>query len=97
MLCIHAPTWGYGPALEHNGDLCACDHFVAPACRLGTIHETHILERVASPQQRRREVGRTAGAWGRASTRTPRGSGRRKREASVEIACASLSPGYQSE
>ncbi|MCX7055593.1 MAG: anaerobic sulfatase maturase, partial [Proteobacteria bacterium] len=28
LLCIHAPTCGYGPALEHNGDLYSCDHFV---------------------------------------------------------------------
>lgn len=51
-LCIHAPTCGYGPALEHNGDLYACDHFVEPGFRLGNIHETHMLELVASPQQR---------------------------------------------
>ncbi len=51
MLCIHAPTCGYGPALEHNGDLYWCDHFVEPAFRLGNIHETHMLELVTSPQQ----------------------------------------------
>jgi uncharacterized protein len=53
MLCIHAPTCGYGPALEHNGDLYACDHFVEPAYRLGNIHQTHMLELVTSPQQRK--------------------------------------------
>ena len=30
LLCIHAPTCGYGPALEYNGDVYACDHFVEP-------------------------------------------------------------------
>jgi uncharacterized protein len=53
LLCIHAPTCGYGPALEHNGDLYSCDHFVEPGFRLGNIHETHMLELVASPAQRK--------------------------------------------
>ena len=53
MLCIHAPTCGYGPALEHNGDLYACDHFVEPGFKLGNIHQTHMLELVASPAQRK--------------------------------------------
>ena len=52
LLCIHAPTCGYGPALEHNGDLYACDHFVEPAFLLGNIHKTHMLTLVASPEQR---------------------------------------------
>jgi uncharacterized protein len=53
LLCVHAPTCGYGPALEHNGDLYSCDHFVEPRYRLGNIHETHMLEMVASPEQRK--------------------------------------------
>ncbi len=42
LLCIHAPTCGYGPALEYNGDLYACDHFVEPRFLLGNIHQTHM-------------------------------------------------------
>jgi uncharacterized protein len=53
MLCIHAPTCGYGPALEHNGDLYSCDHFVEPRFLLGNIHKTHMLKLVASPEQRK--------------------------------------------
>jgi uncharacterized protein len=53
LLCIHAPTCGYGPALEHNGDLYSCDHFVEPRYRLGNIHETHMLKLVSSPEQRK--------------------------------------------
>jgi uncharacterized protein len=53
LLCIHAPTCGYGPALEHNGDLYSCDHFVEPRFKLGNIHETHLLQLVASPGQRK--------------------------------------------
>jgi uncharacterized protein len=52
-LCIHAPTCGNGPALEHNGDLYACDHFVEPRFKLGNIHQTHMLELIARPEQRR--------------------------------------------
>jgi uncharacterized protein len=52
LLCIHAPTCGYGPALEHNGDLYTCDHFVEPAFKLGNINETHMIELVSSAQMR---------------------------------------------
>ncbi|MHB1130542.1 MAG: SPASM domain-containing protein, partial [Ilumatobacteraceae bacterium] len=52
LLCVHAPTCGYGPALEYNGDLYSCDHFVEPRYRLGNIHQTHMLTLVASPEQR---------------------------------------------
>jgi uncharacterized protein len=53
LLCIHAPTCGYGPALEYNGDLYSCDHFVEPGYRLGNIHETPMQRLVASPRQRK--------------------------------------------
>lgn len=53
LLCLHAPTCGYGPALEANDDLYACDHYVEPGFLLGNINETHMLELVASPGQRR--------------------------------------------
>ena len=52
-LCIHSETCGLALALEHNGDLYCCDHFVEPAYRLGNIREAHMLELVSSPQQRR--------------------------------------------
>jgi uncharacterized protein len=52
-LCIHAPTCGNGPALEHNGDLYACDHFVEPGFKLGNIHDTHMAELMALPAQRK--------------------------------------------
>lgn len=53
LLCIHAPTCGYGPALEHNGDVYTCDHFVEPAYKLGNLHDTPLADLVASPQMRR--------------------------------------------
>jgi uncharacterized protein len=52
-LCIHSETCGLALALEHTGDLYSCDHFVEPRFRLGSIRETHLLELVASQQQRK--------------------------------------------
>ena len=42
-----------GPALEHNGDLYTCDHFVEPGQKLGNIHSTPLIDLVASPQMRK--------------------------------------------
>ena len=50
-LCIHAKTCGAALALEHTGDLYACDHFVEPAYRLGNIREQHMIELIASEKQ----------------------------------------------
>ena len=36
-LCIFDPICGRAVALEHNGDLYACDHFVEPSHRIGNI------------------------------------------------------------
>jgi uncharacterized protein len=41
-LCIHAETCGHAMALEHNGDLFSCDHFVFPEYKLGNIGEQRI-------------------------------------------------------
>ena len=50
-LCIFAPTCGTGLAMEHNGDLYACDHFVEPDFMLGNIKGERMLKLVASQQQ----------------------------------------------
>ena len=52
-LCIFAPTCGNALALEHNGDLYSCDHFVEPDYLLGNIKETHMIELIVSDQQRK--------------------------------------------
>jgi uncharacterized protein len=52
-LCIHRQTCGDALALEHNGDLYSCDHFVEPDYFLGNIKEEHMLTMVASDQQRK--------------------------------------------
>ncbi|HEU5349146.1 MAG TPA: anaerobic sulfatase maturase [Ktedonobacterales bacterium] len=51
-VCIFSETCGQALALEHNGDLYCCDHFVEPAYRLGNIRQTHMIEMVASDRQR---------------------------------------------
>jgi uncharacterized protein len=52
-VCIFGPTCGQGMALEHNGDLYSCDHFVEPNYFLGNILKTPMIELVASDQQRK--------------------------------------------
>jgi uncharacterized protein len=51
-LCIFAETCGNALALEHNGDLYSCDHFVEPKYLLGNIKKQHMIELVASDKQR---------------------------------------------
>ena len=51
-LCVHSETCGLALALEHTGDVYSCDHFVEPRYKLGNIREHHMLELVASEQQR---------------------------------------------
>jgi uncharacterized protein len=52
-MCIFDPTCGHGLALEHNGDLYACDHFVDPDHLLGNILETNMRVLAGSEQQRK--------------------------------------------
>lgn len=52
-LCVFSETCGNAVALEHNGDLYSCDHFVSPEHLLGNIADTHLVELIASEVQRR--------------------------------------------
>ena len=52
-LCIFQRTCGESLALEHNGDLYSCDHFVEPDFLLGNIRKTHMLDLVSSDQQKK--------------------------------------------
>ncbi len=52
-LCIFGETCGNALALEHNGDLYACDHYVEPDFLLGNILREQMIELVASDQQRK--------------------------------------------
>jgi uncharacterized protein len=51
-LCVFRETCGSAMALEHNGDLYSCDHYVYPEHKLGNIAETPLAELVSAPQQK---------------------------------------------
>jgi uncharacterized protein len=51
-LCVLSPRCGEGVALEHNGDLYSCDHFVEPRFFLGNITKTPLIELVSGEKQR---------------------------------------------
>lgn len=50
-LCIFAETCGTALALEHNGDLYACDHYVEPKFLLGNIEQDNLLPLVRGEAQ----------------------------------------------
>jgi uncharacterized protein len=52
-LCILSPTCGTALALEHNGDLYSCDHFVDREHLLGNIEKESMAKLASSKQQSR--------------------------------------------
>jgi uncharacterized protein len=51
-MCVHARTCGSALALEHNGDVYSCDHYVEEGYRVGNLAEGRTLLQLAtSPQQ----------------------------------------------
>jgi len=53
QLCIYHEFCGKGVALEHDGNLYSCDHYVYPEYRLGNILETSSSRMVFSEAQRK--------------------------------------------
>lgn len=51
-LCVFSHRCGNAVALEHNGDVFSCDHFVYPKYRLGNLMETPLRELVEGAVQR---------------------------------------------
>ena len=51
-LCIFDPTCGQALAIEHNGDLFSCDHYVEQRYRLGNIQKSSMVQLVGSARQR---------------------------------------------
>jgi uncharacterized protein len=51
-VCVFDETCGNALALEHNGDLYSCDHFVEPAHRLGNIRGSALPVLVGGEAQR---------------------------------------------
>ena len=56
-LCVHSPECGNAIAVEHNGDVYSCDHYVEPEYRIGNVAEASFTDLLASPEQR--EFGRS--------------------------------------
>ncbi len=52
-LCVFEPTCGTALAMEHNGDVFSCDHFVEPAYKLGNMQFIPLKDLVSSEQQYR--------------------------------------------
>lgn len=52
-LCVFSETCGAALALEHNGDVYPCDHYVYPESRLGNIGENPLAALAGSERQRR--------------------------------------------
>jgi len=50
-MCVFDETCGLGLALEHNGDLYSCDHYVDPEFLLGNINDVPVQDLVSSRQQ----------------------------------------------
>jgi len=53
QLCIYHDFCGKGVALEHDGSLYSCDHYVYPEYRLGNILETSSSRMVFSDRQQK--------------------------------------------
>ena len=51
-LCVFEETCGSALAMEHNGDLYSCDHFVEQDHLLGNLMDGNIVDLVSSPQQK---------------------------------------------
>ena len=49
--CVFSPTCGHAAAIDFNGDVYACDHFVFPEYKLGNIRQQSITEMMLSSKQ----------------------------------------------
>ena len=52
-LCVHSETCGSAMALEHDGGLYSCDHYVSPEFHLGNIRDHTIAQMTESAQQKK--------------------------------------------
>lgn len=52
-VCIHAETCGRAVAIEHNGDLYSCDHYVRTNNHLGNIMQLNLASMLDSPAQQK--------------------------------------------
>lgn len=82
-LCVFRPTCGSAMAMEHNGDVYSCDHYVYPEHKLGNIADAPLEELVSAAQQK---------AFGQAKRDT---LPRMCRECEVRFACNGECPKHR--
>ncbi|HEY5801743.1 MAG TPA: anaerobic sulfatase maturase [Burkholderiaceae bacterium] len=58
--CVTSQVCGKGLAIEHNGDLYSCDHYVYPEYKLGNIADIHQGDLAFSEQQKRFGLAKSA-------------------------------------
>ena len=51
-VCTMSKYCGQGAAIEHNGDVYSCDHYVFPEYKLGNIHDNSLISMMYSTKQR---------------------------------------------
>ena len=51
QVCVYAENCGKGVALEHDGSVYSCDHYVYPEYRLGNVQQTSLGDMVFAPRQ----------------------------------------------
>ncbi|MDQ5980831.1 MAG: uncharacterized protein QG602_3809, partial [Verrucomicrobiota bacterium] len=81
-ICIFSPTCGRALAVEHNGDVYSCDHYVYPRYKLGNLLNQDLAALVDSPAQE---------AFGNAKADLPRYC----RECPVRFACHGECPKHR--
>jgi uncharacterized protein len=59
-VCVFAENCGRAVAVEHNGDVYSCDHYVYPRYKLGNLLDTSLAALVDSPRQQ--DFGRAKSA-----------------------------------
>jgi uncharacterized protein len=82
-MCVFSENCGAALAMEHNGDLYSCDHYVYPEYKLGNIKDISLAEMVNSPAQQQFGTDK--------STTLPRYC----RECSVRFACHGECPKHR--
>jgi uncharacterized protein len=51
QICVYSETCGKGVALEHDGSVYSCDHYVYPEYRLGNVRQASLGDMVFAPDQ----------------------------------------------
>lgn len=82
-ICVFSENCGRAMAIEHNGDIYSCDHYVYPRYKLGNLMQVPLASLVDSPRQE---------AFGRAKSST---LPKMCRECPVRFACHGECPKHR--